>query len=188
MKKTVKSAIVLAIATASSAFNNPSVEKVEVKNSTITWTGKKVTGKHHGTIELQSGSLLMDGDEIVGGEFVIDMTSITVTDLTGEYKDKLEGHLNSDDFFGVNNFPTASLKVIKATKKGNVYTVNGNITIKGVTEPITFDLEKNGTTATTKLTVDRTKFGIRYGSGSFFDNLGDSTIYDNFELEIALNF
>jgi polyisoprenoid-binding protein YceI len=188
MKKTLKNVLVLALATATSAFDNPPAEKMEVTQGTITWVGKKVTGKHTGTITLKEGHFQMDGDKIVGGHFVIDMKSITVTDLTGEYKGKLEGHLNSDDFFGTSNFPTATLDVKSAKKNGNTYNVDGNITIKGVTEPISFDVIMNGSDATTKLTIDRTKFGIRYGSGSFFDNLGDSTIYDNFDLDINLKF
>lgn len=188
MKKTVKNVLVLALATASSAFTTPPTEKMEVVNGTVTWVGKKVTGKHTGTIELKEGHFVMDGENIVGGHFVIDMTTITVTDLTGEYKGKLEGHLNSDDFFGVSNFPTATLDIKSAKKTGNTYNVNGNITIKGVTEPIAFDLVMNGNEASTQLKIDRTKFGIRYGSGSFFDNLGDSTIYDNFDLDINLKF
>lgn len=188
MKKSVKNALILAIATASSAFNNPTTEKMEVTSSTVKWVGKKITGKHHGSIQMKEGYLLMDGDQITGGEFVIDMTTIQVEDLQGEYKGKLEGHLNSDDFFGVADHPTATLSITKASQKGDVYEVTGNITIKGTTEPITFELTKNGNTASTKLKIDRTKFGIRYGSGSFFDNLGDNTIYDNFELEVTLNF
>lgn len=188
MKKTTKNVIVLALATATSAFTNPPVEKMEIKSSTVNWTGKKITGKHFGTIQLKEGFFLMEGAEIVGGQFVMDMTTIEVTDLQGEMKGKLEGHLNSDDFFGSKNFPTATLVIKKATKDGNTYDVAAEITIKGVTEPISFTLTKEGNTANAKLKIDRTKFGIRYGSGSFFDNLGDNTIYDNFELDVALNF
>jgi polyisoprenoid-binding protein YceI len=188
MKKTVKNVLVLALATATSAFNNPPTEKMEVSTGTIIWVGKKVTGKHTGTIELKEGHFQMEGENIVGGHFVIDMKTITVTDLTGEYKGKLEGHLHSDDFFGTDNFGTATLDVTKAKKNGNTYSMDGNITIKGITQPIAFDLVMNGNEATTHLTIDRTKFGVRYGSGSFFDNLGDSTIYDNFDLDINLKF
>lgn len=188
MKKMIKNSVALSLIIVSSSFTNPVKEKKTVQESTINWVGKKVTGKHMGTIDLKEGYLEMEGDNIVGGTFVIDMTSITVTDLSGEYKEKLEGHLNSDDFFGVNNHPTATLVVNSAEKNGDTYTINGNITIKGVTEPITFDLNKNGNTATSSFKIDRTKFGIRYGSGSFFDNLGDKTIYDDFELDITLKF
>lgn len=188
MKKTLKTVLILAIATTVSAFTHLSKEKVAVKESTINWVGKKVTGKHNGTINLQEGYLEMEGSEIVGGKFIIDMTSITVTDLEGGMKGKLEGHLKSDDFFGVENHPTASLVVNSAKKNGNTYSINGDITIKGVTQPISFDLTKEGDTATSKLVIDRSKFNVRYGSGSFFDNLGDKTIYDDFELDITLKF
>jgi len=188
MKKTAKSVLILAIATTASAFTNPVKEKLEVKESTINWLGKKVTGKHHGTITLKEGYLEMEGDNIVGGQFVIDMTSITVLDLKGDMKGKLEGHLKSDDFFGVADYPTATLVVNNAKKNGSIYTVNGNITIKGITQPISFDLNKDGNTATTTVTIDRSKFNVRYGSGSFFDNLGDKTIYDDFQLDVTLNF
>ncbi len=179
---------ILALTVVATSFANPIKEKKEVTQSTITWLGKKVTGEHTGTIQLQSGYLNVDGDQIVGGTFVIDMTSIAVTDLEGEWKDKLEGHLNSDDFFGVNDYPTATLVVNNATKNGNTYTVNGDITIKGTTQPITFDLVMDGNTATTSLTIDRTKFGIVYKSGSIFDGLKDKAIYDDFTLDVTLNF
>lgn len=188
MKKTVKTVLILAIATTTASFTNPVKEKLEVKKSTINWLGKKVTGKHNGTINLKEGFLEMEGDNIVGGQFIIDMSSITVLDLKGDMKGKLEGHLKSDDFFGIAEHPTASLVVKNAEKKGNTYTVNGDITIKGITQPISFDLNMNGTTATTTVIIDRSKFNVRYGSGSFFDNLGDKTIYDDFQLDVTLNF
>lgn len=188
MKKTVKTALILAIATTATSFTNPIKERVEVKESTINWLGKKVTGKHTGTITLKEGFLEMEDENIVGGKFTIDMTSITVTDLEGGMKGKLEGHLKSDDFFGVAEHPTATLVVNNATKNGSIYTINGNITIKGITQPISFDLNMNGTKATTTIVIDRSKFNVRYGSGSFFDNLGDKTIYDDFKLDVTLNF
>jgi polyisoprenoid-binding protein YceI len=188
MKKTVTTALILAIATTASSFTNPVKEKVEVKESTINWLGKKVTGKHTGTIKLKEGFLEMEGENIVGGTFVIDMTSINVTDLTGDSKGKLEGHLKSDDFFGIAEYPSATLVVNNAKKNGSTYTINGDITIKGITQPLTFDLNMDGNTATTSVTIDRSKFNVRYGSGSFFDNLGDKTIYDDFQLDIKLNF
>ena len=129
MKKMIKNSVALSLIIVSSSFTNPVKEKKTVQESTINWVGKKVTGKHMGTIDLKEGYLEMEGDNIVGGTFVIDMTSIAVTDLSGEYKEKLEGHLNSDDFFGVNNYPTASLVVNSAEKNGDTYTIDGNITI-----------------------------------------------------------
>jgi polyisoprenoid-binding protein YceI len=114
---------------------------------------------------------------------------LTSTDLSGEYQGKLNGHLNSEDFFGTSKFPTSTLvfKTIGAKAK-DVYTVTADLTIKGKTNPVTFDIAVNGNTASTKFKVDRTKYDIKYGSGSFFDNLGDKAISDDFELAVALKF
>lgn len=166
-------------------------KKIDVEASTVEWTGKKITGSsHYGTIDLKDGFInLTEDGKLTGGEFVIDMNTIEVTDLTGENKGKLEGHLNSDDFFGVNNHKTSKLVITNATpKSGNTYAVDGDLTIKGKTEPVTFDMVVNENTATAKVAIDRTKFGIRYGSGSFFDNLGDNTINNNFTLDVNLKF
>jgi len=130
----------------------------------------------------------MDDQELVGGMFVIDMTSITVTDLEGKYKEKLEGHLKSDDFFGIENHPTSTLTITSASKDGNIYEVNGDLTIKGVTHPINFELEMGESAAITSFKIDRTKYGIRYGSGSFGDNMGDKAISNKFLLNITLKF
>ena len=111
---------------------------------------------------------------------MVDMTSIVVTDLEGDYKNKLEGHLKSDDFFGTNNYKSSKLVFTKVSKKKGLYTVVGDLTIKGITESITFDLKISGNTATTKLNIDRTKFGIKYGSSSFFDDLKDKAIKNDF--------
>ena len=164
-------------------------KKVDVQNSKITWTGEKLTGSHEGTISLQEGFFEMESGKLVGGEFTADMSSIDVTDLEGKDKAKLEGHLNSDDFFGVNNYSTAKFTMKTVAEKSNgVYGVSGDLTIKGKTNPIAFDLNVTENTATTTLVIDRTKYDIRYGSGSFFDNLGDKTIYDEFTLDIMLKF
>ncbi|MDC8004427.1 YceI family protein [Aureisphaera galaxeae] len=189
MKKTLKIVLVALIATSFTAFTPPVVKKMKVKESSITWIGRKVTGKHTGTINLKEGYLEMDNDRIVGGEFVIDMTSLQVTDLkAGKGKEKLEGHLSSDDFFGVANHPTATLVIAGSSKTGNTYAVEGSITIKGVTKPISFKMDMNGNNATAKVSIDRTKFGIKYGSGSFFDNLGNKAIKDLFDLAVDLQF
>ncbi|MAZ73941.1 MAG: lipid-binding protein [Flavobacteriaceae bacterium] len=188
--KTLKSLVLIAVVITASAFTNPMHMKkqINIKESTITWKGKKVLGSHTGTIQLKDGYLEMDDNLLTGGMFVVDMTTINVTDLEGESKGKLEGHLKSDDFFGVSSHPTATLEITSAEKNVDGYIVTGNITIKGTTQPITFDLDMTSSMATTSLKIDRTKFGVRYGSGSFFDNLGDNTISDNFELDVTLKF
>ncbi|EAQ47966.1 MULTISPECIES: YceI family protein [Leeuwenhoekiella] len=184
----VKSVLILAVGVAAASFTTKTImEKVSVKSSSITWVGKKVTGKHSGTIDLKDGFFEMENGNITGGEFVIDMNSIACTDLEGDSKGQLEGHLKSDDFFGVENHPTAKLVITNAVKDGNSYTVTGDLTIKETTEPISFDLQQAGDNFTTTLTIDRSKYNVRYGSGSFFDNLGDKTIYDDFTLDINLS-
>ncbi|WP_419212282.1 YceI family protein [Maribacter sp. X9] len=190
MKKSIVS-IALVTFFGVSAFASTPIEKekkqVKVSESTVTWKGYKVTGSHEGTIDLKSGYLEMENGKLTGGEFVVDMTSINNTDLDADSQGKLEGHLKSDDFFGVANHPTAKL-VFTSVKPMNKdsYTVTGDLTIKETTKPITFvvSVYKNKATATMK--IDRAEYDVRYGSGSFFDNLGDKTIYDEFDLVVDL--
>lgn len=172
--------------------DDKTVYTVNPSESKVAWKGYKVTGEHEGTINLTAGTIEMDGDKLVGGEFTIDMTSITVTDLSGESKGKLEGHLKSDDFFGVESHETATLTVTKAKSKSDGYHVTGDLTIKGITKPVEFvvvmSTENENMVGRAKVTVDRSKYDVRYGSNSFFDNLGDKAIYDNFDLNIELAF
>lgn len=161
---------------------------VNTDNSTVEWLGKKVGGEHFGFIELKSGSFEIADDKFVSGKFVIDMNSITCTDLEDEgYNKKLVGHLKSDDFFGVDKFPTAEFTITESSKfKDSFAIVKGKITIKGKTEDITFKAKKVGNNFGAVLLIDRSKFDVRYGSKSFFDNLGDKTIDDIFTLEVML--
>jgi polyisoprenoid-binding protein YceI len=140
-------------------------------------------------LNLKQGSLIFKKTKLVGGNFTVDMTSLTATDLTGEDLGNLNGHLKSDDFFGTEKFQTATLVFKKiAEKTPGIYTITGDLTIKGIKQSITFDLATTANTAATTLKIDRTKFGIKYGSGSFFDNLGDKTIANEFDLKVALVF
>ena len=161
---------------------------VDTKNSTIEWLGKKIGGQHEGFIDIKDASLEIMDHQLVSGEFTIDMNSITCTDLEDEsYNQKLIGHLKSDDFFGVEQFPTATLKVTKATEfMDGKASVTGNITIKGNTETISFDIVKKDNIYTANIDVDRSKFDVRYGSTSFFDSLGDKAIDDIFTLKVKL--
>ncbi|KQB39342.1 YceI family protein [Flavobacterium aquidurense] len=188
MKNLKTIAIALFVAAASISVN-AQTKKIDVKASTIKWVGKKVTGEHSGTVNFKDGAVVFKGKKLTGGSFTVDMTSLTSTDLTGEYQGKLNGHLKADDFFGTDKFPTAKLvfKTIGA-KATDVYTVTADLTIKGITKPVTFDIAVNGNTATTAFKVDRTKYDIKYNSGNFFENLGDKTINDDFELTVALKF
>ena len=188
MKTTIKSLLLIAVIITASAFTNPVKERIDVKEGTIVWKGKKILGSHTGTIDLQEGYLEMEGDQLTGGMFVVDMTSIKNTDLGEKGKTKLEGHLKSDDFFGVANHPTATLMIKNATKRANTYEVTGALTIKGVTHDVEFELEMGKSGARAGVKIDRTKYGIKYGSGSFSDSLADNTISDNFELDVILKF
>ena len=165
-------------------------QKVEVntKKSTIDWHGEKIGGEHEGNIQVKSGYIELINDQIVAGNFVIDMSSITNTDLEDEgYNQKLVGHLKSDDFFGVEKYPTANLEITKSSKFINgKATVTGNLTIKDRTESVSFEVLEKGNTYTAKMEIDRSKFDVRYGSDSFFDNLGDKAIDDIFTLNIKL--
>jgi polyisoprenoid-binding protein YceI len=167
------------------------VEKkvINTEASTITWKAYKVTGSHEGIINLASGNLDFNGTVLTGGAFVVDMTTINTTDLEGEYKQKLDGHLHSDDFFGTATYKTASLEItsVKASGK-NAYNATANLTIKNITKEVNFTISVYGSKATANLKVDRSQFDVRYGSGSFFDNLGDKTIYDEFDLVVDLQF
>ncbi len=162
---------------------------VKTSESRVTWKAYKATGSHNGTVDLKSGSLLFEEGKLIGGNFTVDMSSLICTDLEGEYKGKLEGHLKSDDFFGVGKHSTSTLVFSKVVHKGkNSYEATGDLTIKGITKPVTFNISIYGSKATATMKIDRTKYDIRYGSGSFFDNLGDKTIYDEFDLIVDLAF
>lgn len=185
MKKTF---IVLALS--SLIFINSNAQQkltADVSKTKLEWLGEKVTGKHDGGISLQSGWLSLKDNKIQSGEFVIDMTTIT----SNEKLDNLVGHLKSDDFFGVEKFPTAKLVLTESTgfDKGTA-SVKGNLTIKGVTNPVEFKAayqkKDDGNWYFANIVVDRTKYNVRYGSGSFFDNLGDKTIYDDFNIKVSL--
>lgn len=174
-------------------LNNPvTTYNVDAEKSTLTWKGKKVTGEHEGNINISKGLIKVDGQKITGGEFTIDMQSLSNTDLTdAEYNKKLVDHLKSDDFFGTDKHATSKFVIKEVTSKGaDKYEVKGDLTIKGKTNPITFPAtitdKGNQIIVDGVAVVDRAKYDIQYGSGSFFENLGDKMIYDEFELDFKL--
>jgi polyisoprenoid-binding protein YceI len=161
--------------------------KIDVSKSIIKWEGKKITGQHGGTINFKEGYLVFKDKKVTGGSFTADMKTLSNTDQTGSSKAKLEGHLRSEDFFSVDNFTTSTLVFKSIANKGNnTYLINADLTIKGITNSIQFDLIVSANKATAELEVNRTKYDIKYGSGSYFDDLGDKTIYDDFELNVVL--
>ncbi len=159
----------------------------DVEKTTLLWLGEKVTGQHTGTIKLQDGWLSWDDNKIIAGEFTIDMKSLKDDDSN----ERLEGHLKSDDFFGVEKYPASKLVITESSAfdKGTAV-VKGDLAIKGITNPVEFKAamqkKDDGTWFYANIVVDRTKYNVRYGSGSFFDNLGDKTIYDEFKLKVNL--
>ena len=168
---------------------------VDTQVSGVEWLGKKVLGQHNGTIKLKSGEVKIENGAPVSGKFEVDMQSIFVSDIK-DPKDnqKLAGHLKSDDFFGVSLFPVTLVELTKFEPIQNAaagqpnYNVSGNVSIKGVSQPIAFpatiDMKDGKATAKASITLDRTKFGVRYGSNKFFDNLGDRVISDNFDVTV----
>ena len=197
MKTKSKMSLIAAAVIMTSVFAftapQPKEEKtyvIDTHKTTATWLGTKVTGKHSGNITIADGKITSDGKNITGGSVEFDMTSMTCTDLTDkEWSDKLVGHLKSDDFFGVAKYPTSQFEITKATLKSeNNYDITGKLTIKGITNEITFPafikFDEKTIVTIAKITVDRTKYGIKYGSSTFFEKIGDKAIGDNFELDV----
>ncbi|HPE87819.1 MAG: YceI family protein [Bacteroidales bacterium] len=162
--------------------------EVNVEQSKIEWIGKKIGGQHNGTINLQSGSLIMEGYRLAGGEFVIDMNTIVCEDLTNEsLNNKLVDHLKSDDFFGVEIFPVSQLALVSTQPLVDGTTkIKGNLTIKGITHPIEFDAFRTEVGYRAEIIVDRSRYNVRYGSKSFFSNIGDNAIDDEFIIKVNL--
>jgi polyisoprenoid-binding protein YceI len=187
--KNLKSIALALVVVLSTVSVSAQTKNINTTTSSIEWLAKKVTGQHNGTVNFKDGALVLKGGKLKGGIFTVDMPTLTSTDLTGEYLGKLNGHLKSDDFFSTEKFPTAKLVFKKiGTKSPNVYKVTADLTIKGITNPVIFDLTINGNTATTTFNVDRTKYDIKYNSKSFFESIGDKAIYDEFELKVNLKF
>jgi polyisoprenoid-binding protein YceI len=168
-----------------------------LSESTVKWTGKKLTGEHFGKINISEGSLFVDGDQLSGGSFTIDMNTITVEDLTDAAQNKdLTDHLFSEDFFNVAQFNAANFEITgvealaAADEAGNTHTISGNLTIKGITQGISFpakvDNNEAGINASAKFNIDRTLWDIKFKSGKFFPELGDKVISDEIGIELNL--
>lgn len=189
----MKKFILLTVVSILIGFNIQGQEtyKISPENSTIEWVGEKVSGAHSGYINLQNAYFLFEEEKFVGGEFNIDMNSIRCTDIENPtYAAKLEEHLKDPDFFNTNKYPTSNFKITNIIYDGTSYMITGDITIKEISQKISFpaQFENDGELfhANASLKIDRTKHDIKYGSGSFFDDLGDRMIYDEFTLKIHL--
>lgn len=163
--------------------------KVDNSKSTVKWKGTKVTGEHYGNIDFKGGNLEVEGYKIKSGTFQMNMESIVNEDLEDESTNrKLVGHLKSDDFFSVDKHPVSTLELKEVKHKaGNKYSLTGDLTIKGITHPVTFDatvdISENQLKANGNMEVDRTLYDIKFRSGKFFSNLGDNLIHDTFNLD-----
>ena len=193
MKNIFLSAI-LSVITLFAFATKPHTDHVRVNtdSSTVKWIGSKVAEHHEGTINIAKGVLDIQHGILVGGEITIDMNTITNTDIESEkYREKLNNHLKDEDFFNVKEFEYATIKIIQAWKgKGNKYKILAELTIKGITQSISFgaDVNINGLNylATANIKIDRTKWDIKYNSGNFFKDLGDKLILDEIGFDISL--
>jgi len=164
----------------------------DIQRSSVIWTGKKVLGKHTGTIDMLSGKFELKGTEVLNGLVIFDVGSISSTDIKdAKTNAQLVGHLLSDDFFGVEKFPTASFSILSADHQSDdVYLISGELTIKGITAPNQFPVTLRITggilSVTGEVSVNRTLFGIKYGSGNFFSGLGDNMINNDFTIDFTL--
>ncbi|PJB15136.1 MAG: YceI family protein [Flavobacteriales bacterium CG_4_9_14_3_um_filter_32_8] len=194
MKKTILLLSIVALSGIflSSFVNNKKQDlKINTKISSIEWIGKKVTGQHTGAINIKEGSLQVVDGIIKTGKVVIDMNSITNTDMEGEWSQKLLDHLNSADFFDVKNHSASTLEINSVKNiEGNKYIVNGNLTIKGISKPIEFpatiEVKDGKLAAFAEVKIDRTLYDIKYGSGKFFEGLGDKMIDDEFIVKFKI--
>ena len=160
---------------------------IDLEKSKIKWTGKEITtSSHYGTLKFVEGEINIQPDA-VSGKVIVDMESLSVDDLTGGSKARLEGHLRSDDFFSVSSHKSSTIEVTSSKKNGDDFDIDGVLTIKGISHPISFVLSVDNKVATSKLTFDRSKYDVRFRSGTFFENLGDKLILDDIELEVELH-
>jgi polyisoprenoid-binding protein YceI len=161
---------------------------IKLDESSLVWTGREVsTSSHYGSINFTSGQFEIADGLISQGEFLVDMTSINVQDMTGGSKERLEGHLRSDDFFSVESFPTAHLYISSSEVISNgKWMVNGFLTIKDISHPVLFEMANTEDGWNANLVFDRSKYNVKFRSGTFFENLGDKLIYDDIELKINL--
>ncbi len=166
------------------------VYNINTEKSTVGWKAAKVSGEHFGSVSIQKGSLEVKSDVLADAQIYMDMKSITVEDMEGEYADKLRGHLHSEDFFATEQFPTAMFNLAGIKYVDGQYIASGTMQIKETTGPVSFPVNLTNNNGAVEITgtavIDRTKYGIKYGSGQFFEDLGDKMIYDEFELKFNL--
>jgi polyisoprenoid-binding protein YceI len=186
--KSIKIFIISVFALTFLGFTQKITKKVNVETSVVIWTGYKLTGQHEGTITLKEGVLLFENETLTGGNFIIDMTTINTTDLQGGAKNRLDGHLKNEHFFDVDKHKTAAMTFKDVKPNGSSYFIIADLTIKGITKEISFNMKVSENLATANLKIDRTKFNITYKSASLSNVLKDKAIYDEFDLRVKLEF
>lgn len=150
---------------------------INLEKSKIHWIGTKVTGRHHGVVDLKSGKLIVDNGHVAGGNFTADMTTIIVQDLEGKWKDKLEGHLKKDDFFQTDQYPEATFEIAGLSENGDMVDIKGNLVIRGITKTITFPAklemaDGKPVSAKANFNINRRLWGINY-NGKVNDAISD---------------
>ncbi|PXY46411.1 YceI family protein [Flavobacterium hydrophilum] len=166
--------------------------KIVSSDSSVDWTGRKVTGAHNGTISIKEGNFILDNGNVKEGNVTINTSSIKILDITDPAANaQFAVHLASDDFFSIEKFPTASFDISSVKEiSGNTFYLEGNLTIKDITHVAGFEAvvenNRNAITLSGKLVIDRTKYDIRFRSGNFFKDLGDTLIYNDFELDFNI--
>ena len=169
--------------------NSQTLLKINTEKSTLKWIGEKITtSQHSGSLDFKSGEMTFKGGLVVSGNFIVDMTSISVEDISGSGKKRLEGHLKSDDFFSVDKHDKALLSIKGSKKTDKGFLVDANLTIKDLTHPIQFNMVSIEGGYNADLVFDRSKYNVRFRSGSFFENLGDKLIIDDIVLSSELRF
>jgi polyisoprenoid-binding protein YceI len=188
MKLKIFSILLLTVVSNFAFVPRADVYNVDATKSTITWEGKKFAGSHKGTVDLTSGTLGFTGKKLTEGGFIANMTTVKDADRNAN----LEKHLKADDFFGADKYPVTNFVIKKVTASGSNVNITGDLTIKGVTQSISFpasvvwNADKTVTATAEKIIIDRTKFGIQFKSKSVFANIGDNFIYDEFTIGVKL--
>jgi len=191
MKKLFQFLITISLILSAFGWTQAQSLKLNTLESNIRWYGEEITGKtHFGNLSFKEAQIVVQEGFIINGNFVVNMSSLTVEDISGRGKEKLEGNLKSDNFFSVEKHPEATLKITKNKKvDGNVQTLYGELTIKGIKHSVNFTITLgDNKTAVAQLTFDRSKYNVRFRSGSFFDNLGDKLILDDIMMEVSLKW
>ena len=168
------------------------IYRIDSNKSKIYWIGRKITGQHNGTIDIKNGYVDINQGSITDGVFEIDMSSITVLDMNEKYNKKLASHLKDPDFFDVQKFPVSTFKIKKSYKFFMIDNIifEGDLKVKNTliekNIPATISVSDSVAEAIGVIDIDRTLFGITYGSNSFFDNLADRAIDNNFTLKFKI--